>query len=119
MKLTYTKMRHKFNAKKVEFDGIRFDSTLEGDYYLHLVKLKAAGHILQFLRQVPFHLPGNVRYVVDFMEMWANGALVFSDVKGIETPEFKIKRKLVEDLYRPITINIVKRGDIDSSRVKK
>ncbi len=107
----FAKPRHKFNAVKVEYDGIRFDSKLEGDYYLHLMKLKAAGQVVQFLRQVPFHLPGGVRYVVDFMEMWANGALVFTDTKGIETPDFIMKKKLVEDLYRPITINIVKRGD--------
>ena len=26
----------KYNAKKVEIDGIKFDSKAEGEYYLHL-----------------------------------------------------------------------------------
>lgn len=100
---------HKFKAKSVVYDGIKFQSTLEGDYYLHLKRLVAAGKVVFFLRQVPFHLPGSTRYVVDFQEFHADGSVVFTDVKGMETKEFVRAKKQVEDLY-PVEINVVKKG---------
>ena len=101
------KIRHKFGAKPQNLDGIRFDSKAEAQYYQKLKIAQRTKELLFFLRQVPFHLPGGVKYVVDFQEFWADGNVVFTDVKGMETPEFKTKKKLVESLY-PITINVVK-----------
>ncbi len=97
---------HKFKASPTLRDGIRFDSKLEAKYYERLKILQAAGEIVFFLRQVPFHLPGGVRYVVDFVEFRSDGSVVFTDVKGMETSDFKTKRKLVESIY-PVTINVV------------
>jgi len=102
-----TNVRHKFGAKRTERDGIKFDSKLEARYYSKLKIAQESGDLVFFLRQVPFHLPGGVRYVVDFQEFWADGEVKFTDVKGMETAEFKTKKKLVESLY-PITINVVK-----------
>lgn len=104
-------MRHKYNAVKSNHDGITFDSKLEGSYYLYLKQLKAVGEVVQFLRQVPFYLPGPTRYVVDFQVFWKDGSVEFVDVKGMETPAFKKSKKQVEDLYAPITIKVVKKGD--------
>lgn len=100
--------RHKFNARRVELDGIKFDSKLEGNYYLWLKRQQERGELVFFLRQQPIHLPGGTKLVVDFTEFWADGEVKFTDVKGMETPEFKIKRREVEALY-PITINVVKK----------
>lgn len=97
--------RHKFGARPTEVEGIRFDSKKEARYFQKLRMREAAGEVLFFLRQVPFHLPGGVRYVVDFQEFHADGKVHFVDVKGMETPEFKAKKKQVEALY-PITIEI-------------
>lgn len=102
------KPRHKFNAQKTERNGIRFDSKLEARYYDWLVKQQHIGTLLFFMRQQPFHLPGGTKLVVDFTEFWSDGVVTFTDVKGMETPEFKIKRREVEAAY-PIEINIVKR----------
>lgn len=99
--------RHKFNAKKVEHDGIRFDSKKEGDYYLQLKLRVKAGEVLFFLRQTPFHLPGGVTYRVDFQEFHADGTVRFVEIKGYETSEWLMKKKLVEALY-PITIEVIK-----------
>ena len=66
--------------------------------------MKQSGAILFFLRQVPFHLPGGVRYVVDFVEFWAGGDVRFVDVKGFKTPEYKAKKKMVEEVYKPVII---------------
>lgn len=102
------RIRHKFNAQKTERNGIRFDSKLEARYYDWLVKQQENGSLLFFLRQTPFHLLGGTKLVVDFTEYWANGEVVFTDVKGVETPEFKIKRREVEAAFR-IEINVVKK----------
>ncbi len=96
-------LRHKFNAKPSTLDGIRFSSKKESLRYLFLKNNK---DVLFFLRQVPFHLPGNVRYVVDFVIFWINGDITFEDVKGIYTPIYKAKKKIVEGLY-PIIITEV------------
>lgn len=100
-------LRHKFNAKASVKDGIRFASLAEGRFYDNLKLLQQAGEVLFFLRQVPFHLPGNVRYVVDFVVFGADGSIKFIDVKGMITKEFAMKKKMVEALY-PIEIELVK-----------
>lgn len=96
-------MRHKFNAKITECDGIKFHSKKEAAYYIKLKLLQKSGELLFFLRQVPFHLPGNIVYRLDFMEFWKDGEILFVDVKGMKTPQYLSKKKMVEALY-PITI---------------
>lgn len=96
-------IRHKFNAKPTVTDGIRFASRREANYYQELLLAQKSGALLFFLRQVPLHLPGGVRYVVDFLEFWANGEARFTDVKGMKTPLYIAKRKMVEATY-PIKI---------------
>ncbi len=100
-------IRHKYGAIRCELDGIKFDSRKEGRYYLQLKKRVMAGEVVTFLRQTPFHLPGGVRYVVDFQEFHADGSIHFVDVKGVETATFKAKKKQVEALYAPIIIETV------------
>jgi hypothetical protein len=96
-------IKHKFHAIPTEYDGIKFASKKEAKRYKELLLLKKAGDILFFLRQVPFHLPGNVKYLCDFVIFWANGEVTFEDVKGIKTPMYILKKKQVEALY-PINI---------------
>jgi len=102
------KMRklHKFNAVRTEVDGIKFPSKKESKYYEELKLRQKAGEVVFFLRQTPFHLPGNVKYVVDFTVFLADGTIEFIDVKGVITDIFKLKCKQVEDLY-PIKITLV------------
>lgn len=96
-------VRHKFNAVRTEVDGIKFSSKKEATYYQTLCLRKKAGEVLFFLRQVPFHLPGGVRYVVDFQEFHSDGTVHFIDVKGMKTSEYLTKKKIVEAIY-PILI---------------
>jgi len=98
--------RHKYNAVKTDVDGIRFDSKKEARYYVNLKLRKEAGDVVFFLRQVPFHLPGNVTYRVDFQEFLADGTVRFVDVKGFSTKTFVMKKKMVESLY-PVEIEVV------------
>ena len=98
--------RHKFNAKTTTIDGIRFASQKEARYYHELKLRQRAGDIVFFLRQVPIHLPGNVKYVIDFLEFHDNGTVHFVDVKGYRTAKYLMKKKMVESLY-PITLEEV------------
>ena len=102
------RVKHKFGAVRTENDGIKFDSKAESRYYSKLKRARDHGDLLFFLRQVPFHLPGGIRYVVDFVEFWKDGEVKFTDVKGMETKDFIMKKKIVESLY-PIEINVVKK----------
>lgn len=99
--------RHKYNAKGTVIDGIRFDSKRESEYYRDLKILQQSGEVLCFLRQVPIHLPGNTKYIVDFQVFYTNGIVEFIDVKGVETEMFKLKKRQVEDLY-PFEIKVIK-----------
>ena len=101
-------VRHKFGAKPTEVDGIRFDSKIESKYFEKLKFCQKSGELLFFLRQVPIHLPGKTKLVIDFVEYWADGNVVFTDVKGIETETFRLKQRQVEAIY-PFKINIVKK----------
>jgi len=92
-----------------EADGIRFASKAERDYYLRLQLRVQAGEVAWFLRQVPFHLPGNTKYLADFLEVLADGRIRVVDVKGRETAMFRLKRRQVEALY-PVRIELEKGG---------
>lgn len=96
-------IKHKFRAVRTELDGIKFASKKEAKEYQRLMLLKQSGEVLFFLRQVPIHLPANVRYVLDYLIFWANGEVTFEDVKGMKTAMYILKKKQVEALY-PIKI---------------
>ena len=95
--------RSKYRAEPTIVDGIRFASKREAKYYQDLQLAKKSGELVYFLRQVPMHLPGNVKYLCDFVEFWKSGEVRFVDVKGFKTPMYRLKRKQVEALY-PVKI---------------
>lgn len=95
--------RHKFNAQPTLEDGIRFDSKKEAQYYQELKIASQNGPVLFFLRQIPFDLPGGIKYRCDFQVFWRDGTVSFIDVKGHRTKQYINKKKQVEALY-PITI---------------
>lgn len=97
----------KYHAIITEADGIRFQSKREAAYYRELCCRVHAGEVLYFLRQVPLHLNGGVKYVCDFVEFWRDGSVHYVEVKGMETATWRIKKRLVESSY-PIRIEVVK-----------
>ena len=99
-------VRHKFNARRCEHDGLKFPSTKEGNRYLQLKLLQRAGEVVFFLRQPAFDIPGGVKYSADFLIFWANGTATIEDVKGFKTPGFIVKKKIVEALY-PVEIEVI------------
>jgi hypothetical protein len=99
----------KYGAKKTVIDGITFDSKTEGQYYLHLKERQSRGEILTFHLQPIFTLQEGFRkegklykpilYVADFEVIHLDESTEIIDVKGFETPDFKIKRKLFEKRF--------------------
>lgn len=99
-------VRHKFHAVATETDGINFSSKKEARVYQKLKLQQAAGEVVFFLRQIPFYLPGGVKYVCDFQVFYTAGYVRFLDAKGMQTESFKAKKRMVEALF-PVEIEIV------------
>lgn len=116
------KSRSKYGNVPTVIDGIRFASKLEAKRYGELKLLQKNGDVSFFLRQVPFDLPGGVKYVADFVVAYPTGLtgilalpareggiaiprgmpqfyLEVEDAKGYATREFKLKAKQVRALY--------------------
>lgn len=94
----------KYGAKPITIDGIRFPSTLQGTQYRQLKILLDAGRISNLRLEIPFDLSVNgthiATYRADFVyEEPGNPMVVIHEAKGKETPEFKLKWKLMKALY--------------------
>ncbi len=112
------KNNNKYNNLKTYRDGIAFDSKREAIRYTQLKLLQNAGEISNLERQVKFVLiptqrepdiigprggrkPGKLIekecfYVADFVYIDnKTGEKVIEDTKGMRTPDYLIKRKLM------------------------
>lgn len=97
---------NKYNAKKVEIDGITFDSKKEAARYCDLKLMQRAGEIRDLQLQVEYELiPKQAgeracNYIADFVYRdVATGKTIVEDVKGYKKGAaysiFAIKRKLM------------------------
>ena len=94
----------KYHAIPIYVDGIRFASKAEARRYCELRLLERAGGITEFILQPRFPLTVNGvklgTYVADFQyHDCATGQSVIEDVKGVLTPVYKLKCKLIQALY--------------------
>lgn len=110
---------NKYYSRKNTVDGICFDSQREAQRYCELALLQRAGKITNLERQKTYELiPAQyetyprlgkngqklkdgrrciekaVTYVADFVYL-QGGQLIVEDAKGVRTPEYVIKRKLM------------------------
>lgn len=98
------KKKSKYNAKKVTVDGITFDSKKESKRYLELKAMEKVGAIQKLHLQVPFVLiekskyGRSIKYVADFVYN-KNGLKIVEDVKGVKTPVYKLKKRLMAEKY--------------------
>lgn len=104
--------RHKFNAVATEAGGIKFGSKLEARVFEWLEFEKQVGNVLGFLRQVTIHLPGGIKYVLDFLVFYTDGRCEFVEAKGMETPAYKLKLKLLTETHPWIALSVLKDKDI-------
>jgi hypothetical protein len=95
-------MRNKYRAVKTVVDGIKFDSKKEAARYQQLKLLERAGEIMELTLQPRFDLIVNgVKcgfYKADFQYLEV-GKYVVEDVKGMKTPVYNLKKKLVKAIY--------------------
>ena len=104
--------KNKYNAKKVEVDGIVFSSKAESSYYEHLLDLMHDGVVESFEMQKPYTLLDKfphpktgktiraIKYVPDFEVIYTDGRVEVVDVKGMQTDVFRMKCKLFMFRYQ-------------------
>ena len=108
---------NKYNAKKTEFMGFKFDSKWEAERYGQLASMSLAGVIKDLERQVKYEIVVNdykiCRYVADFVYtlVHENGTeeKIVEDAKGVQTTDFKLKMKLMKAVFN-IDIKISKKN---------
>lgn len=107
-------MRNKYHSKKIQKDGMTFDSQKEYARFKQLKKLEKEGKIKNLMRQVQFPLlPSQkvegkvverpVRYIADFTYFEFVGIFdgqkewryVVEDAKGFRTKDYILKRKMM------------------------
>ena len=107
----------KYKNKKIEVDGIVFDSKKEAKRWKELILLEKAGSINNLKRQVKFILipaqysteeftkkgtpkciERECSYIADFVYL-EKGKQVAEDTKGFKTKDYIIKRKLMLYFY--------------------
>jgi hypothetical protein len=96
----------KYGNKKVEWQGMKFDSKRELARYQDLLLLEKAGQIQDLKRQVVFVLAKSVkfidslrarpalRYVSDFTYT-KDGEFIIEDAKGFRSEKYLIKKHLM------------------------
>lgn len=124
------KKGNKYKNEKVEFDGIKFDSKRERDRYMVLKDAERRGVISELKCQPKFTLiPAQyheeekqlktkvkmvkkcdflaITYTGDFQYV-KDGNIVVEDVKGMVTPEYKLKEKMMAYFHHIIIRRIKK-----------
>lgn len=100
--------KHKYNAKPGYLDGIYFDSQAEMERYGELLILKLAKVIKDFRIHPRYKISQNKYYEADFEVIYPDGHIEVEDVKGYETPEFKLKADLFREKYPDLILKIIK-----------
>lgn len=94
---------NKFNAKKTEYKGDKYDSKREAKHAAELDLRIKAGEVQKWERQfkIEINVEGShiCNYFIDFKVWLSNGSIEYHEVKGMETALWKVKWKLVKSLY--------------------
>ena len=91
----------KYGNTKIRVDGRLFDSKAEAARWRELCLLERAGEITELERQVEYELIPKqkgeraVKYIADFRYVDHEGKTVVEDTKGVRTPVYILKRKLL------------------------
>lgn len=99
---TEEKKPAKYRNKKVEIDGWKFDSEHESNVYLMFKSDTESGKYRAFFCQVPFMLPGGIKYVCDFLTFNNDGTFTVWDAKSEATAKdkvYRMKKKLMREKY--------------------
>ena len=117
-RLATHRSRNKYNAKKTRRDGHIFDSLAEADHYIVLKARQRDGEITNLRLQPKFILleaftdssgkrQRPITYTADFAYDEAGDSVVV-EVKGMETRDWIIRKKLFLQRYPQYRLEIVK-----------
>src|SRR5690242_7442296 len=101
-------LRHKYRAKPTSVNGVRYASKREAAYAQQLDLLKRSNVVLGWCEQVPFRLPGGITYRLDFLVFYTDGSAKAVEVKGFETKEWIMKKKLMDETYPWLELEVVR-----------
>ncbi len=96
---TPKRKQSKYKNKKININGLTFDSTQEYHRYNYLLTQEKIGNI----QDLEFHNKKNnlillenpkIVYEPDFCYK-ENGVFIIEDLKGFQTKEFKLKKKMI------------------------
>ncbi len=91
--------KSKYNAQRTTVDGITFASKKEAKRYQELRLMEKAGEITCLAMQIGWPLAVNgvdiCIYVCDFEYTDKDNKTVVEDVKGMKTPIYRLKKKLM------------------------
>jgi hypothetical protein len=92
--------RNKYRAVSSTYNGVQYHSKAEAAYAAQLDLRVKARDIKRWERQIKCDLRVNgyhiTNYYVDFKVFHNDGSEELIEVKGMETPEWVLKRKLLE-----------------------
>lgn len=105
----YKRQYNKYGNQQREYNGIAFDSKAEMLRYIQLKNMEDSGEIFNLRMQVPYilqpsfkyngHMIRAIKYVADFVYYDKTGIQHVEDVKGVETKEYMIKRKMMLSVH--------------------
>lgn len=121
----YRQSYSKYRAKRTEYDGYTYDSKFEAGV-AHTLDLRLrAGEILAWERQfkiecIPYNCHGEpvpecgLSHKVDFRIHNRDGSYTLLEAKGVETPDYRTRRRWLEKFWLPEhpdhTYEVVKDG---------
>lgn len=102
-----TPSRPKYGNIRTTVDGRAFDSLHEAETYKGLLIRWKAGEIRSVLCQVPFLLPGGVKYIADFVALENDGKYTVMDAKSEATRKDKVYRLKKRQMRECLGIEIL------------
>lgn len=101
---------NKFGAKRTEFNGRKYDSKFEAGVAQELYLRQQAGEIVAIEPQYKLEMwcyrsdgqkAFKVSHKVDFRIEHKDGSFELVEAKGVETPDYRWRRKFLEEIWLP------------------
>lgn len=127
--------RSKYGIRRVEFDGQKFDSPAERDYWIEISRAKnfpdrrltAAGIIDKIERQPKYTLIPKftdaagtkhraVQFTPDFLITYKDGHTEIHEVKGFKTKDYILRMKLFLFQNQSVIFKEIRREDLRDSQ---
>lgn len=95
--------KRKYHNETQEHNGVHYHSKFEANYAAELDRIKQAGQIKDWRRQVKLDLRVNgqhiTNYYIDFVVDHLDGSHEFVECKGMETKDWIIKWRILEATF--------------------